>query len=140
MHVLWRRPDGFHGATPSDFKVLELGGHSRIWIHKTDQEWFPFRVSGGWQDDEATKKLNTLVALINKPTNEWIAQLLKMHHNSMADDSGKFLAELEVWLIELKGNAKGDKWEVEIVGHAVDEIRKGIADARSAFEKATAAS
>ena len=138
MHVLWRRPDGFHGATPSDFKVLELGGHSRIWVHKTDHEWFPFRVSGGWQDDEATKKLNILVSLINRPTSDWIAHLIKMHHNSMADDSAKFMSEMEVWLIELKGNAKGDKWEVEIIGHAVDEIRKGLADARPAFEKAAA--
>ena len=139
MHVLWRRPDGFHGASPTDFRVLELGGHSRIWLHKTDNEWSPFRVSGGWQDDEATKKLNTLVHLINCPTSDWIAYLIKIHHNSMADDSQKFMTELENWLIELRSNAKGDKWEVEIVAQAIDEIRRHLDQAKAAFLQAAGA-
>ena len=137
MHLLWRRPDGFHGATPNDFRVLELGGHSRIWLHKTDNEWFPFRISGGWQDDDATKKLNAFVNLINCPTGDWISHLIKMQHHSMADDGAKLLADLETWLTELKGSVKGDKWEVEIIIQAIDEIRKSLADAGPAFLKAT---
>ena len=136
MHLLWRRPDGFHGASPTDFKVLELDGQSRLWLHKTDNEWFPFRISGGWQDEEQTKRLNNLIALINCPTGDWISYLIKLHHNSMADDGAKFIADLETWLTELRANAKGDKWEVEIIGQALDEVKKHLDNAGPAFLQA----
>src|SRR5687768_6037585 len=119
MHVVWRRPDGFHGAAPQDFRVLELGGHSRIWLHKSDTEWFPFRISGGWQDDDATKKLNTLVNLLNKPSAEWLSHLIRIFHNSMADDPQTFMTDLETWLGSLKDTIKADKWEAEIMVQAI---------------------
>ena len=138
MHVLWRRPDGFHGASPSDFKVLEVGGQSRIWLHKSDHDWFPFRVSGGWQDDDATKRLNQLVNLLDQPDAEWLANLIKTYHHSRHDDAQKFMDENIVWLDELTQNLKGDKWEVEIMAHVLSEIKVRLGNMRKSFVKGAA--
>jgi len=135
MHVVWRRPDGFHGATPNDFKVVEIAGHSRIWLHKTDRDWFPFRISGGWQDDEATRRLNCLVNLVNEPDSEWVARLVKSFHHSVGDDPASFLSELETWLGELKTSLKGDKWEIEIMNETLIEIVSHIEKNRAEFLK-----
>ena len=34
MHLIWKRPDGFHKSTPDDFTVLDIDSSSRIWLHK----------------------------------------------------------------------------------------------------------
>ena len=136
MHVLWRRPDGFHGASPADFRVLEIAGQSRIWVHKTDCEWFPFKVSGGWQDEDATRRLNQFVNLINRPSADWMGHLIKLFHNSMADDAAKFLGETALWLNELKHNLKGDKWEMEIIALVIDEIGNSIESVKKQFAEA----
>jgi elongation factor P hydroxylase len=65
MFVVWKRPDGYHDATPSDFQIVEAGANARIWLHKSDREWYPFRISGGWQESDATRRLNGLVNLPN---------------------------------------------------------------------------
>ena len=53
--VIWKRPDGFHGANPSDFMVVDIGSESRLWLHKSDFENFPFRISGSWSGEKDSK-------------------------------------------------------------------------------------
>ena len=133
MHVVWKRPDGFHGAEPKDFHVAEVGGKSRLWLHKSDTKWYPFRISGGWQEQEATQRLNSFVNLIGKPMSHWSKQLIEDFNHSMADDAGKFFDETLKWIGSLKGVLKGDTWEVEIMANAIDEIETRLKDAKTAF-------
>ena len=51
MNVIWKRPDGFHNASPSDYVTVDITSNAKIWLHKRDQENFPFRVSGDWQEE-----------------------------------------------------------------------------------------
>ena len=133
MHVIWKRPDGFHGASPSDFKVVELPGQSKIWLHKGDNEWFPFRISGGWQDEDATKKLNALVNLIGKESDAWLKLLGDQFGHSSAEDAQSYYKETVMWLSELKNNLKGDTWEVEIMAAAINEIESALAACKTTF-------
>lgn len=133
MHVVWKRPDGFHGAEPSDFKIVEVGGKSRLWLHKKDHVWYPFRIAGGWQEQEATQRLNGFVNLIGKPMSHWVKQLIHEFDHSMTDDPKVFYSETEAWLKSLKDVLKGDTWEVEIMANAIDEIELRLADSKSGF-------
>jgi hypothetical protein len=135
MHVVWRRPDGFHGASPSDFKVLEIAGQSRMWLHKTDTDWFPFRISGGWQDDDATKRLNHMTNLLDQPEAPWLSYMITTFHHSRHDDAKKFWEETTAWLKELKDNLKGDKWEVEIMALCIDDIAQRLSNIKQGFLK-----
>lgn len=122
MFVVWKRPDGYHDATPDDFKVITLANQARLWLHKSDRNWYPFRISGGWQESEATQRLNRLVNLLGDEPSEKIDNLKQDFHNSMSDDSGVFVAEQVEWLTELLGHLKGDTWEVEIMGQVLQEV------------------
>lgn len=133
MHVVWKRPDGFHGAGPEDFKVVEVAGKSRLWLHKKDHQWYPFRISGGWQEQEATQRLNGLVNLIGRPMTHWVKQLVHEFDHSMTDDPKVFFTETEAWLKTLHSVLKGDTWEVEIMAHAIEEIEQRLQDAKQAF-------
>ena len=77
MKVIWKRPDGFLGSDPSDFSVFEMASKSKLWLHKKDHENFPFRISGGWQDEESTRKLNVLVNLLSQNEESWKKWLAK---------------------------------------------------------------
>lgn len=127
MHVIWRRPDGFHGASPSDYVVVELSDNSRLWLHKTEQNDFPFRISGGWEEGDATKRLNNLINLLPKPKPAWLAYLRTEFDNSMKDDPKQFVSDLNDWLLELKTSPKGDTWEVQILSQAIDTTIKKMA-------------
>lgn len=133
MFVVWKRPDGFLGADPKDFKVVNVGHHARIWLHKSDTDWFPFRISGGWQEQEATQKLNRLVNLIGKPGVNWVKHLVNEYHHSMTDDGAKFLQETLSWLETLLENLKGDTWEIEIMSHAIREVLARVKDSEKPF-------
>jgi hypothetical protein len=133
MFVVWKRPDGFHGAEPQDFRVVDIGDKARLWLHKKDTSWFPFRVSGGWQEQESTQRLNQLVNLIGKPTVKWVEHLNHEFDHSMTDEGKKFFDETATWLNSLKGNLKGDTWEVEIMDHAITEVIHRVADAEKPF-------
>lgn len=133
MFVVWKRPDGFLGAEPTDYKVVEIGGQARIWLHKKDVDWFPFRISGGWQEQEATQRLNRLVNLIGKPSASWVKHLVHEFHHSMSDDGNKFFSETVTWLESLLSNLKGDTWEVEIMSHAINEVLTRTKDAQKPF-------
>lgn len=135
MHLVWKRPDGFHGASPSDFTVFELGGHSRLWLHKTDRDQYPFRVSGGWEEKEATVRLNNLVNMLPQPTAAWIEYLNKIYDDTLKDDRGKFFNELVNWINELAQHAKGDTWETDILVEALRVTADRLEEARAGFLK-----
>jgi hypothetical protein len=126
MKVIWKRPDGFHEASPSDYLVVEVSEHSRIWLHKRDQENYPFRVSGGWQDEEASHKLNRLVNLITKSREEWARYLTELFNHSTTDSPQNFLKREAEWIDELTKNLKGDTWELEIMGETLKEIKRKL--------------
>lgn len=137
MHVIWKRPDGFHGADPADFMVVELSGRSKLWLHKKDTSWFPFRIAGGWQEQESTQRLNLLVNLLNKDEKFWVDALLKIFDDTMGDDPSKFVEDIQKWLVDLKGHLKGDTWELEIMNQALSEVEHRVGKVKQGFIDAT---
>ncbi len=134
MHVIWKRPDGYHGASPTDYKAVQLKNHSsKIWLHKKDEQWFPFRISGGWQDEDLTKRLNKMVNLLDAPRQNWLEKLIEIFGHSQANDGQVFLDETTKWMSELKANLKGDTWEVEIMEAALTEIESRISEVKDDF-------
>jgi len=123
MNLIWKRPDGYHGATPSDFTTISIDGHSKLWVHKTDHDTFPFRISGGWEEEEQSKKLNNLVNLIGKPDTEWVLYLSKIYADNLDDDPKQFSANIITWLDELSSLIKGGNWEIEIIKKAIEGIK-----------------
>jgi len=126
MHVIWKRPDGFHGAAPADFEIVELANQTCFWLHKKDRKWYPFRVAGGWQEQESTKRLNTFVNLISQPKEKWLDCTIKMFHNSMVEEPKKFYTDLTSWLADLRNHLKGDTWEVDIMDQAITEVKENL--------------
>jgi hypothetical protein len=123
MKVIWKRPDGFHEAAPSDYSVVEVSENSRIWLHKKDKENYPFRVSGGWADEDASQKLNHLVNLIPKSSKEWVSYLTELFNHSSTDSPENFLKKEMEWLDELGKNLKGDTWELEIMSETLKTLK-----------------
>jgi len=135
MNVIWKRPDGYLGALPEDFRVLEIAGHSRLWVHKKDQDSFPFRVSGGWQDEEASKRLNNLVSRLGQPEKSWVDYLVQSYHHSMSEDAKKYLVELRAWITDLRKVLKGDTWEMEIMDNALLAVANQVEKVEPSFLK-----
>ncbi len=138
MHLIWKRPDGFHGAAPSDFSVLELGGHSRLWLHNKDKDQYPFRIAGGWEENIGTVRLNNMINLLPSGESEWLLFLNHSFDHSMKDDRKQFIDELIDWVQGLKSHVKGDTWEAEIMTQALgltfdrlSQLRSGFIGARS---------
>ena len=71
MKVIWKRPDGSRNASPSDYRVITLESGANIWLHKTNTEWYPFRLSGDWAKEEGTNKLNVLINLLGNDDADW---------------------------------------------------------------------
>ena len=126
MHVLWKRPDGFHNARPSDYKVVELSGQSQLWLHNTDRKWFPFRISGGWQESEATQKLNQLVNLVGESNINWVTHVTKLYSHTLGSDAGHFVDDLCGWLNDLRNHLKGDTWETEIMDQVIGAVQRHL--------------
>ncbi len=122
MNVVWKRPDGFHEASPQDFTIIEIANQAKIWLHKSDQDNYPFRVSGGWKDENATIKLNRLVNLLGKDGRNWLAFLSHDFNNSKAENLETYCSQLILWLEELSTNLKGDTWETDIMHQTFEEI------------------
>ena len=133
MHVIWKRPDGFHGATPSDFFVIELDGHSRLWLHKTDKEQYPFRISGGWEERGTTKRLNGFINLLPETKEKWLAYLTAEFGHAPMDSAEEYLDGIHSWLADLKQHLKGDTWELEIMNRALECTEKSLAGCRDDF-------
>jgi hypothetical protein len=138
MNVVWKRPDGFHNALPEDFVVVTVGSHTNIWLHKKDKERYPFRISGGWEEEAATCKLNNLVNLLSaKDSTAWVKHLTDSFHHSMIDDPEDYMNETFAWIADLKKFLKGDSWEIEIMGQALDLVVKNLNEIKPKFlEKA----
>lgn len=122
MHVVWKRPDGFHGASPEDFRIVNVGGRGRIWLHRTDFNWYPFRIAGGWQESDATQRLNNLVNLVDQDTLKWERHLANLFRNSMSEEPSAFLDDLIIWIQDLLGHLKGDSWELEILAMTLNDV------------------
>jgi hypothetical protein len=133
MHVVWKRPDGLYGADPSDFAVVKIGNHSKIWLHKRDHSNFPFRIAGGWQEEEASIRLNNLVNLLDKPDSEWLNSLNKIFNDHMQDDASKFINELGRWVEDLRLHLKGDTWELEIMQETFTELSNKLKSIKASF-------
>jgi hypothetical protein len=135
MKVIWKRPDGFHGADPSDYYVVQVAHNAKIWLHKTDSENFPFRISGGWQDEVSTVKLNKLVNLIGQDEAAWLSYLLHDYHNSEAASSESYLQELEDWLSVLGENLKGDNWALMIMQEVLQDLQATLTVLAAKFKQ-----
>jgi hypothetical protein len=136
MHVVWKRPDGFHDSDPSDFTVVSVGNRAKIWLHKKDHSWFPFRIAGGWQESEATKRLNNMVNLLSREDSVWVETLLRSFNDTMGDDGVRYFDDLTRWVTDLRNHLKGDTWELDIMNHALAEVADRLAGTREAFLKA----
>ena len=124
MQVIWKRPDGHHNSSPLDYKVVSIGEKYNLWLHKSEHKWFPFRVSGGWQDEDATQKLNSLVNLIDTDKQNFIDFVIKDFNHSSSEDIASHLESLNNWLTELHQNPKGDTWEMDIIQFSIKEVEK----------------
>lgn len=138
MRVIWKRPDGNLDASPADFKVLELDGHSKIWLHKTDKEHYPFQVSSGWNGQEDTTRLNNMVNLIPESDEQWLAYLNRLFSHMMKDDPKEFAEYLAEWIDELSNSLKGDTWEMEILSQAIHQTRERLSQVSKLFLAANA--
>lgn len=136
MHVIWKRPDGYLGASPEDFLVVELDGHSRIWLHKRDKEQYPFRVSGGWEEDEASRRLNHLVNLLALRPADRVEDLKGHYSDSMEDDPARYMDETLKWLKGLISRVSGDNWEMVILRQALEVTASKLSEIRSEFIRA----
>ena len=126
MHLIWKRPDGFLDSHPDDYTVIEIASKSKLWLHKNDQENYPFRVSGGWQDEDATVRLNSFINLLPQKNQSWEKLLSSEYGNSEFKEPESFFKDLLEWLDLLKNHCKGDTWEIEIMGEVLNEVKGKI--------------
>lgn len=135
MHVIWKRPDGYHGASPEDFLAIDVGSHSRLWLHKSDKDAYPFRVSGGWEEDDTSHKLNNFVNLLGQEPKLWLEHLNNVYSHSMKDSRDVFIENQLKWLRELSHHLKGDSWEVDIMDQAINLVLASVERVREEFTK-----
>lgn len=133
MHLVWKRPDGFHEALPSDYHVVDLGNNFNLWLHKKDKDQYPFRIAGGWEEKEGSVRLNNLVNLLSEGDKNWLDYLNHNYDHSMKDDKSKYMDDLIKWLDELRACPKGDTWEVEIMSQAVSKTLERVTTVKSHF-------
>ncbi|SMF54919.1 hypothetical protein [Pseudobacteriovorax antillogorgiicola] len=133
MHLVWKRPDGFHEALPSDYEVVDLGNNFKLWLHKKDKDQYPFRIAGGWEEKEGTVRLNNLVNLLASNRDAWLAHLKHTYDHTMKSDKGKYIDDLLSWLNELKDCPKGDTWETEIMTQAVTQTWQRVSEVKDDF-------
>lgn len=128
MHIIWKRPDGFQNAQPTDFRRVALSNGAQLWLHNHETDWYPFQVSGDWAGQEQTARLNRLVNLLGAPDSQWKEFLERYHDNDLGSNSdlpstSKFL---KAWLEDILANLKGNTWEVEIMRCALVDIQKKL--------------
>ncbi len=125
MKVVWKRPDGFLHASPDDYKILKIRDNVKIWLHKNDKDHYPFRIYGGWQDEQSTLCLNNLINLLPESVESLESYLLVKSDDSRSDFS-TFLQEILTWIEKVEGHLKGDTWEIEIMQLVLDEVQSRI--------------
>lgn len=135
MHLVWKRPDGFHQAEPNDYRVIELGRNFKLWLHKTDHDQFPFRIDGGWEEKDNSVLLNNLVNLLDQDQEELVQYLQNYFDHSMKDDRSQFIADILSWIQELQKSPKGDTWEVEIMTQAMQKTFECVNAVKESFSR-----
>jgi hypothetical protein len=135
MKVIWKRPDGFHNASPSDYKVVQLTSGASLWLHKSNTEWYPFRVSGDWAKEEGTIKLNGLINLLEANSERWAEHLSSLFFDSKVDEPKTFINEQLKWLDKIKDHLKGDTWELDLMEQVVSEIYSKVKECSDLFLK-----
>ena len=88
-------------------------------------------MSGGWQDGEATKRLNRLVNQLK--ADDFATHLVSEYEHSMKGEAQEFITELESWVQELKDNPKGDTWETDIIINCLTTVQSRITHAKGDF-------
>lgn len=130
MHVIWKRPDGFQNALPSDFRRISLSNGANLWLHHHEIDWYPFQVSGDWEGQDQTRRLNRLVNLLDAPDSLWKTFLEELSDDDLnLKEEHSFTATAQVlisWVSELERTAKGHTWEVEIVKCALRDVLKKL--------------
>lgn len=126
MHVIWKRPDGFQNALPDDFRRIALSNGAHLWLHRHELDWYPFQVSGDWEGQDQTKRLNRLVNMLDAPFSSWKSYLEQLSDNEFGEKESQSVVEmasvLKQWVSELEQSAKGHTWEIEIVRCALKDI------------------
>ena len=128
MNVIWKRPDGYHGAQPTDFRVMPIGENYSLWLHRSNKQTFPFRVSGGWEEEEQTRRLNGLVNMLDASEKDWNQFLDAEFDKTMHETRAAFFADLKNWLGKLKSEFKGGSWEMEIMGQTFDAVARKLVE------------
>lgn len=123
MHIIWKRPDGFQNAQPSDFRRVELSNGAQLWLHLKERDWYPFQVSGDWSGQEDTKRLNRLVNVLGAEGLPWEEFLNRITPHTQEPLSLEALAQKNIqWIQSLKASLRGDTWEVEIIECALNDV------------------
>jgi hypothetical protein len=124
IKLVWKRPDGYLGAKPEDFRILSISGHSNLWVHKTDRDTFPFRLSGDWANEHLSKRLNNLVNLLDDTDDTWRRYIEKISDDfEHEEDFSKVIGGLLSWVEELKKVFKGSSWESDIVANTLNAVQ-----------------
>lgn len=133
MHIIWKRPDGFQSAQPSDFYKVPLSNGAQLWLHNREKDWYPFQVSGDWEGQNETQRLNRLVNMLGNDQKEWKSFLEKFHDDDLTQvgDVRSAVGALTVWIEKLKSSIKGHTWELEIIACALTDIQAKLKAANS---------
>ncbi len=132
MSLVWKRPDGYREAAPSDFYVASISADAKIWLHKSDKVNYPFRVSSGWQEEELTQRINELTNLICESDEALLSYLNECCSESELDKSD-FLKEQLDFVKSLQKDLKGDHWELIIMDEVLNELRSRLEAIQSTF-------
>lgn len=133
LKVIWKRPDGFHNASPEDYRIVQLESGAKLWLHRENVDWYPFRVSGGWADEELTRKLNRLTNLLDHDDEKFVSMLTDDFFNSEAGEADQYAAELLSFISKVSENLKGDTWEVDIMSEAIEMLQSKIEGVKHTF-------
>jgi hypothetical protein len=128
MHVIWKRPDGFHNALPEDFRRVSLSNGAQLWLHRFELQWYPFQISGDWSGQDDTKRLNRLVNMLDAGREDWTTFLQQAADNDISSkkegpDAVPVAAKNALqWLEKIDKSVKGDTWEAEIIHCALRDL------------------
>ncbi|KAB8033424.1 hypothetical protein [Fluviispira multicolorata] len=126
MHVIWKRPDGFQNALPDDFRRIALSNGAHLWLHRHELDWYPFQVSGDWEGQDQTKRLNRLVNMLDSPHTSWQSYLEHVSDDDLDIKDNQSIVEVAqsiiAWIGSLERFAKGHTWEIEIVRCALHDV------------------
>ncbi|MFK7872729.1 MAG: hypothetical protein AB8C84_06090 [Oligoflexales bacterium] len=120
--IIWKRPDGFHGASPEDYRTFELNNGTKLWLHRSDKENYPFRIAGGWQDEVSSKRINTLLNLLGAEKSDWKNTLNSDYQQSGLEHFSEYIESTLKWIDSLQQKLKGDTWEQDIMASALTEV------------------